>query len=104
MIFADDTMLFNQNLSLKSLTKKTNIDLKCLCNWLNANLIFLNSTKTEIILFRPKRNATNYDARFKLNRKRLYPSKVVKYLGVLIVTGVVILILFVINSNALMVL
>ena len=83
-LFADDTMLFNQNHSLKSLTNKTNIDLKCLCNWLNANLISLNSTKTEIILFRPKRNATNYDFKFKINGKRLYTSKVVKYLGVLI--------------------
>ena len=83
-LFADDTMLFNQNTSLKSLTKKTNIDLKCLSNWLNANLISLNSTKTELLLFRSKRKSTYYDAKFKIHGKRLYPSKVVKYLGVFI--------------------
>ena len=42
-LFADDTMLFNQSKSLKSLAKMINIDLKCLNNWLNANMISLNS-------------------------------------------------------------
>ena len=42
-LFADDTMLFNSSLTLKSLCKRINIGLKCLVNWLNTNLISLTS-------------------------------------------------------------
>jgi len=82
-LFADDTMLFRQDISLKSLTKKINIDLKCLTNWLNANKISLNSSKTELLLFHPKRKPINYDVKIKINGQRLYPSDSVKYLGVI---------------------
>ena len=50
--FADDTNLLITGKSLKSIKKHTNIDLKLLCNWLKANKISLNSSKTEAILFR----------------------------------------------------
>ena len=44
--FADDTNLLLFDKSLKSLKKKINIDLKLLCQWLAANKISLNSSKT----------------------------------------------------------
>ena len=49
--FADDTNLLLKNKSLKQLQKHINIDLKFLCNWLKANKISLNTSKTELILF-----------------------------------------------------
>jgi len=83
-LFADDTMLFFSNPSLKSLTKKLNIDLKCLTNWLNSNKIALNSSKTELLLFKPRHKICTYDAKFTINGNRIYPSKSVKYLGIYI--------------------
>ena len=78
-------MLFHHSHSLKSLSKRINIDLKCLTNWLNANKISLNSNKTELLVFKPKRSKnSSYDIKIKINGQRLHPSNVVKYLGVYI--------------------
>ena len=48
--FADDTNLLLFDNSLKSMKKKINIDLKLLCQWLAANKISLNSSKTEYLI------------------------------------------------------
>ena len=82
--FADDTNLLFTNTSLKQMKKHVNIDLKLLSSWLRANKISLNVSKTEILLFRCPNKPINYDMRIKLDGKRLYPSRYVKYLGILI--------------------
>ena len=53
--FEDDLHLLNINTSPKKVQKQLNIDLKLLYNWLLANKISLNSTKTEMIIFQKKR-------------------------------------------------
>ena len=53
--FADNANLLIINKSLKRLYKLLNIDLNNLINWPNANKISLNVSKTEIIIFKPKR-------------------------------------------------
>ena len=58
--FADDTNLLNINKSPKHLNKFINIDLKNLTKWLNANKISLNVSKTEMVLFRPKRKSMDF--------------------------------------------
>ena len=80
--FADDTNLLLFDNSLKSMKKKINIDLKLLCQWLAANKISLNSSKTEYILFRHKLKPINYQLKIKIDGKKLYPSTFIKYLGV----------------------
>ena len=50
--FADDTNLINISGSLKQLAKQMNLDLKFLSQWLNANKISLNASKTEYIIFK----------------------------------------------------
>ena len=82
--FADDTNLLIKNKSLKQLKKHLNFDLRKLVNWLKANKISLNKSKTELIIFRHPNKKINYDLKIKLDGKNLYPSKVVKYLGVFI--------------------
>ena len=72
--FTDDTNLLIFNKSLKIFNKLLNIDLKNVTNWLNANKISLNVSKTKLIIFKPKRKP--------LNGKRLYPADLVRYLGV----------------------
>ena len=83
-LFADDTMLLIKSKSLKSLAKMVNIDLKYLINWLDANIICLNSKKSELLLLHPSRKSnTLFDFKIKIyNGRRLYPCESVKYLGI----------------------
>ena len=53
-----------------------------LSKWLNANKISLNVSKTEMVLFRPKRKSMDFNLKIKLNGKRLYETNSVKYLGI----------------------
>ena len=82
--FADDTNLLLSNQNLKQLKKQLNIDLKILTVWLKANKISLNSSKTEILIFKSPNKPMTYDLKLILDGRRLYPSKYVKYLGILI--------------------
>ena len=58
--------------SVKRMNKKVNQDLKNLTNWLNANKICLNVSKTEVVLFKSSRKLTNVPLKLKLNGKTLY--------------------------------
>ena len=82
--FADDTNLIISNNSPKQLQKQLNADLKNLCNWLKANKISLNASKSELLIFRHPSKKINYDFKIKIDGKKLIPSTFVKYLGVLI--------------------
>ena len=50
--------------------------------WLNANKISLNVEKTEPVIFKNQRKKLGTESKIKLNRKRLYPSQSVRYLGI----------------------
>ena len=79
--FADETNLLHINDSIKKLNKAVNSALRNLTNWLNANKMSLNVSKTELILFKSKMKI-DFDLKLRLNGKRIYPSKSVKYLGI----------------------
>ena len=82
--FADDTNLLINNNSLKQIKKHLNFDLSQLCKWLKANRISLNSSKTELIIFKNIKKQINYDPKIKINGKKLIPSNSVKYLGIIL--------------------
>ena len=71
----------NFNHSIKKINKQVNYDLKNLNNWLNAQIMSLKVSKTEVVLFKSLKN-TDSDLHIKLDGKRLYPTDSVKYLGV----------------------
>ena len=77
----DDTNPVHFSKSAKKLNKYINIDKENLTNWLNANKISLNIKKTELVIFKQKNKKLQCPIKVKLSRKRLYPSKSVKYLG-----------------------
>ena len=56
--------------------------MKNLTVWLNANKISLNVDKTELVIFKHQRKKLDTEIKIKLNRKRLYPSQSVRYLGI----------------------
>ena len=80
--FSDDTNLLIFSKSLKILNKLLNIDLRNLTNWLNANKISLNVSKTKLIIFKPKWKPLDFNMKIRLNGQRLYPTDLVRYLGV----------------------
>ena len=80
--FADDTNLLHFSKSVNRLNKYVNLDLKNLTYWLNANKISLNVKKTELVIFKHQRKKLDSPIKIELSRKRLYPSKSFKYLGI----------------------
>ena len=71
----------NFNHFIKKINKQVNYDLKKLNNWLNAQIMSLKVSKTEVVLFKSLKN-TDSDLHIKLDGKRLYPTDSVKYLGI----------------------
>ena len=65
--FADETNLLNFNQLIKKLNEQVNYDLKKLNNWLNANKIYLNVGKTEVVLLKSLTKQTGSDLYLKLN-------------------------------------
>ena len=82
--FADDTNLLLTGNSLKKINKLINHDLTLACKWLRANKISLNTSKTEIIIFRPKRKTIGKSLNFRISGQKINISKTVKYLGVIL--------------------
>ena len=80
--FGYDTDLVHLSKSVNKLNKYINIDIKNLTNWLNAKKILFNVEKTEPVIFKHKNKKLEFLIKIQLSRKRLYPSKSVKYLGV----------------------
>ena len=80
--FADDTNFLYVSKSLKKIQKYMNLDLRFVCNWLKANKISLNASKTEMLVFRDPRRKINFDLKIKIDGQKITPSKFVKYLGI----------------------
>ena len=80
--FADDTNFLYVSKSLKKIQKYMNLDLRSVCNWLKANKISLNASKTEMLVFRDPRRKIDFDLKIKIDGKKITPSKFVKYLGI----------------------
>ena len=80
--FADDTNLLLISNSLKKLNKHINHDLSNLVHWLRANKISLNTKKTELIIFRPKNTIVTKHLNFRISGQKIFPVKVIKYLGI----------------------
>ena len=82
--FADDTNLLFINKSLKMINKLINHSLALLVQWLQANKISLNTSKTELVLFRPKGNAITKNLNFRISGEKVKLSRTVKYLGIIL--------------------
>ena len=70
--FADDTNLLNINKSIQVVQSQLNYDLKCCCLWLLANKISLNTSKTELIIFKKPLQNIPMDIKIKINGKKFF--------------------------------
>ena len=82
--FGDHINLLFINKSLKMINKLINQDLVLLVQWLRANKISSNASKTELVIFRPKQNAITKNLNFRISCKKIKLSRTVKYLGVIL--------------------
>ena len=82
--FADDTNLLLSSKDPKQISKLLNKDLKLLFEWLCANRLSLNVSKTEFIIFRPPKKTLDKRIVLKLNRSTIYESNKIKYLGLIL--------------------
>ena len=82
--FADDTSVILSSTSLEIWFKRINKDLFNLSNWLKVNKLSLNVKKRELVIFRSRKLKIESSFKFKLDGKRLVPTKLVKYIGVLL--------------------
>ena len=80
--FADDTNILFRNENPKLIAKILNKELKFVFEWLCANRLSINVTKTEFIIFRPPRKPFNQRIVLKLNGIKIFESPKIKYLGV----------------------
>ena len=82
--FADDTNILFLHKSLKKINKYINHDLSQIVQWqwLTANKILLNASKTEIILFYPKTKTITKHLNFRVSGQKINIVKQTKYLGI----------------------
>ena len=82
--FADDTNLLLISKSLKQINKLINHDISLLVQWLRSNKISLNTSKTKILIFRPKGKLITKHLNFRISGEKVNTSSTVNYLGVLL--------------------
>ena len=82
--FVDDTNLLLIDKSLKKINKYINRDLKCAVDWIRANKLSLNTSKTEKELFKTRNKIVTKHLNFRLSGQKIELSKSVKYLGVIL--------------------
>ena len=84
--FTDVTNLLYSSKSLKDINKKVNFELKNIVHWLRlrANRISLNTSKTDLILFRSKRKQITKHLNFRISGQKIKIACKTKYLGLLL--------------------
>ena len=77
--FADDTHLLFSNKDPKLIAKILNDELKSVFEWLCANRLSINLTKTEFIIFKPPKKPLTQRIVLRLNGKKIFESPKIKY-------------------------
>ena len=83
-LFADDTNIYYESISLQELEKTINKELHKLYLWLNVNRLSLNIDKTNYLIFHPYNKPMKQHITIKINKKAIKEKESIKYLGVLI--------------------
>ena len=82
--FANDTNILYVSSYLKDINKKINNDLSNLVQWLRANKISLNVSKTEIVIFKSHSKQITKHLNFCLRGRKIIPKNRTNYLGIII--------------------
>ena len=84
--FADDTNIFITSKNIQSVYSKTNLELKNIDEWMTANKLTVNSSKTKYLLFTPRKSNysvsnTSFEVHF---RNIIEKVSSIRFLGVII--------------------
>ena len=82
--FVDDTNLLTIESSLRKINKHINRDLKLTVDWIRANKLSLNASKTEIVIFKARNKTITKHLTFRISGQKIEPSWQVRYLGVIL--------------------
>ena len=83
-LFADDTNVFLDDSDLDNIERDMNRELNKVSDWLNANKLSLNLTKSNYMLLIPRNRRRPRDLNLFINGHKLARKSEVKYLGVFI--------------------
>ena len=82
--FADDINLLIVRKSVKKINREVNYNLRLINDWLKPNKLCLNTSKTEIIIFKAKTKKITKYLNFRLSGQKIHIKNNVKYLGITI--------------------
>ena len=82
--FADDTNLLIVSKSVKKISREVNYNIRLINDWLKANKLSLNPSKTEIIIFKAKNKKITEHLNFRLSGQKIHIKNNAKYLGITI--------------------
>ena len=68
--FADDTNLILTDKSMKKINKHVNTDLKLVVQWSRTNKLSLNTSKTELVIFKPKYKIITKHLNFRISGQK----------------------------------
>ena len=68
---------------MKKINKHINRDLKLVVQWIKANKLSSNTSKTEPVIFQPKNKIITKHLNFRISGQKIKPSSQVKYLLIL---------------------
>ena len=83
-MFADDTACFLEDSDIQNLQLILNSELLNISNWMKANKLSVNLSKTNYIIFRPRNKKLNHNLKLFLNGEELKRISHTKYLGIFI--------------------
>ena len=72
--FANAINLLLTNSSLKKINRQVNNKLSLIFHWIRANKISLNTSKTEIIIFRPRKKQITKHLNFRISGQKSTPA------------------------------
>ena len=83
--FADDTNFILTDKSMKkiNINKHINRDLKLVVECIRVNRLSLNTSKTELVIFKSKNKIIMKNLNFRISGQKIKPSSQVKYLGII---------------------
>ena len=85
ILYADDTVIYYSSANLFDLESKLNSDLATISNWFSSNLLTLNISKCNFVIFGNSRKLKlASDVSLKVNSTAIDRSDSFKYLGVII--------------------
>ena len=86
-LFADDTNIYFEAENPVILETVLNKELKKLQTWLVVNRLSLNIEKTNFVVFHPYNKPLKFNITLKIQKKAITEKKTVKYLGIMIDSG-----------------